>query len=74
MIDGVSFAGELQLYAFNSQLYSGWSDAESRPNGVAAVSVLLVIADFDHQSKVSRGVRIMTDALKISSSKGKNHV
>lgn len=72
MIDGMSFAAEMQLYAFNSQLYSGWDDAETRPNGVAAVTVLLVIADFEHQSKVSKGVRIVTEALKASASRGKH--
>lgn len=68
LIDGIHFPGELQMYAFNSQLYAGWSEAESRPNGVAAVSVLLMTAD--HQSKVSRGVKLLTEALKVSSSRG----
>lgn len=70
LIDGVYFPGELQLCAFNSQLYSSWSDAETRPNGVAAVSVMMLMAGFEQQNKVSRGVRTLTQALKISSLKG----
>ena len=69
VIDGVYFPGELQFYAFNSQLYSSWTEAESRPNGVAAVSVLLLTTD--HQSKLSPGFRQLTESLKSSANKGR---
>ncbi|KAL7062180.1 hypothetical protein AAHC03_01289 [Spirometra sp. Aus1] len=53
-IDNHAFPGEVQMYAFNSDLYSNFSVAVSRPNGVAAISfflkvscILLVIASKD---------------------------
>lgn len=42
-IDDHAFPGEIQLYAFNADLYSNFSVAVSRPNGVAAVSFFLKI-------------------------------
>ncbi|KAJ6215795.1 hypothetical protein RDWZM_010295 [Blomia tropicalis] len=43
-INGQQFAGELQLYAYNGQLYSNWSDAKRAPNGLAAISALVRLA------------------------------
>ena len=63
-IDGVSFTAELQLFAYNSQLYSSWRDSESRPNGVSAVSILVVLSDFDSQSKENKQLKGMSTALR----------
>ncbi|CAL8097811.1 unnamed protein product [Calicophoron daubneyi] len=43
-IDGYEFPAE--LYAFNLILYSNFSMAVSRPNGIAAISIFLKVADF----------------------------
>lgn len=40
-ISGFQFAGELQLYAYNAQLYANWSEAKRSPNGLAAISALI---------------------------------
>ncbi|KAH9285918.1 Carbonic anhydrase-related protein 10 [Echinococcus granulosus] len=42
-IDGKTFPGEIQLYAYNSDLYHNFTLAVSRPNGLAAVSLFLQI-------------------------------
>lgn len=47
-ISGQQFAGELQLIAYNSQLYSNFSEAESGPNGLAAFSLLIQPCNFEH--------------------------
>src|SRR6185503_1781014 len=74
-IDGLSFAAELQLFAFNSQLYSNWREAESRPNGVAAVAILVVL--LDRELKISKEdkegnkqLKLLADSLRVSN-KGK---
>ncbi|XP_074598290.1 carbonic anhydrase-related protein 10-like [Brevipalpus obovatus] len=40
-INGISFAGEIQLYFYNSQLYHNWSQAAQESNGLAAIAVLI---------------------------------
>ncbi|CAG2164215.1 unnamed protein product, partial [Oppiella nova] len=40
-ISGHQFPAEIQLYAFNSQLYANWSSAQSEANGVLAIAVLI---------------------------------
>ena len=40
-IAGQQFAGELQLYAFNGQLYANWSEARRSPNGLVALAVMI---------------------------------
>lgn len=40
-IDGRSFAGELQLFAYNWQLYRSYDEALTRPHGLLAVSILV---------------------------------
>ncbi|CAH8583011.1 unnamed protein product [Schistosoma haematobium] len=44
-IDGIAFPAELQLYAFNFILYQNFSNALSKPNGLAVLSVLFKIGD-----------------------------
>ncbi|XP_075676123.1 carbonic anhydrase-related protein 10-like isoform X2 [Dermatophagoides pteronyssinus] len=43
-IDGRRFPGELQLYAYNSQLYSNWSEAKREPNGLVAISIFIMVS------------------------------
>ena len=40
-IDSVSFPVEMQLYFYNSQLYSSWDEAVDQPNGLAAIAILI---------------------------------
>ncbi|VDN97205.1 unnamed protein product [Rodentolepis nana] len=40
-IDGKAFPGEIQLYAYNSDLYQNFSHAANRPNGIAAVTIFM---------------------------------
>ena len=72
VIDGSHFPAEVQLYAFNSQLYSTWAEAESRPNGVAAVAILVLIAGSEQQSRVSKGFGPLMHSLKVSCSQGES--
>ncbi|KAK4474174.1 hypothetical protein MN116_003474 [Schistosoma mekongi] len=44
-IDGKAFPGELQIYAFNTELYNNFSDASYRPNGILAVSVFFKLGN-----------------------------
>lgn len=69
-IDGLSFTAELQFFSFNSQLYSSWKDSEAKPNGVAVVSILVVLSDFDSQSKENKQLKAMTSALKSAANTG----
>jgi len=43
-----SFPAELQIFSFNTQLYSTYSEALDSPNGIVALSVLIQIGDTDH--------------------------
>ncbi|UXI22312.1 FCH and double SH3 domains protein 2-like [Sarcoptes scabiei] len=43
-INQKQFAGELQLYGYNSQLYTDWSDAKRSPNGLVAIAILIKIS------------------------------
>lgn len=40
-INGHQFPAEIQLYAFNSQLYTNWTAAQSEANGVLAIAILI---------------------------------
>ncbi|KAL5108492.1 Carbonic anhydrase-related protein 10 [Taenia crassiceps] len=40
-VNSFAYPGELQLYAYNSDLYQSFADAVDRPNGVAAFSSML---------------------------------
>ncbi|KAM7533452.1 hypothetical protein Aperf_G00000127804 [Anoplocephala perfoliata] len=42
-VNSFAYPGELQLYAYNSDLYQSFSDAVDRPNGIAAFSSMLQI-------------------------------
>lgn len=69
LIDGNAYPLEVQLYSFNSQLYSSWKEAESRPNGIAAIAILGLIANGDTASKTNSQVKIIAEAAKASSLK-----
>ncbi|CAH8473635.1 unnamed protein product [Heterobilharzia americana] len=49
MIDGKSFPGELQIYAFNSDLYHNFSYASYRPNGILALSVFFKLGNMTNK-------------------------
>lgn len=40
-INGVPFAGEIQFYFYNSQLYHNWTQASKESNGLAVIAVLI---------------------------------
>ncbi|ODN00232.1 Carbonic anhydrase-related protein 10 [Orchesella cincta] len=44
LIQGISFPAELQLYGFNVELYANLSDAQQKPNGVAAISIMIRVS------------------------------
>lgn len=44
-LNGIKFPGELQLYFYNHILYENHADAESQPNGLAVISVLIQLID-----------------------------
>nr|CAH8832589.1 unnamed protein product [Trichobilharzia regenti] len=48
-INGKAFPGELQIYAFNSDLYHNFSHASHRPNGILAVSVFFKIGNMTNK-------------------------
>ncbi|UXI22454.1 glutamate receptor ionotropic kainate 3-like [Sarcoptes scabiei] len=52
-IDGKRFPGELQLLAYNSQLYKDWSEAKRKPNGLAAIAIFIMISRASNPLKVS---------------------
>ena len=70
LIDGNSFPVEIQFYLFNSQLYSSWKDAESKPNGIASLALLALIANGDTASKTNLQFKLIAEAVKASSLKG----
>lgn len=50
-IDTIRFPAEVQLYHFNSQLYTNWSEAVRSPNGVAALAILVQRTNFEHPNE-----------------------
>lgn len=68
-IDGSQLPGEIQLYAYNSQLYNSWDEASNRAHGVVAVSILLQ-ATLDPNLTNSQ-LKKLTLALKNITAKGK---
>ena len=70
LIDGNSFPIEIQFYTYNSQLYTSWRDAESKPNGIAAIAVLGLIANGDTASRTNLQFKLIAEAVKASSLKG----
>lgn len=61
-IDEMQFPGELQLYAYNSQLYTNWTEAKKEPNGIAAISVFIVLAKNSNQANPA--LKHITNSLK----------
>ncbi|KAJ6215732.1 hypothetical protein RDWZM_010232 [Blomia tropicalis] len=70
-IDEQQFSGELQLYAYNSQLYANWSEAKREPNGIAAISVLVVLARSPSQANVA--LKHITNSLKNITKRGQTY-
>jgi hypothetical protein len=68
-IAGQQLPGELQLLAFNSQLYANWHDAQSRAHGLIAVSALIQLDDSGKHVQNKQLLRIV-HALKNITSKG----
>lgn len=50
-ISGQQFTGELQLIAYNSQLYGNYSEAETSPNGLFALSFLIQLCAYDSKEE-----------------------
>lgn len=55
-LNGIKFPGELQLYFFNHILYENYTDAESQPNGLAVISVLIQLIDNQENQNGKRNV------------------
>ncbi|CAL8079523.1 unnamed protein product [Orchesella dallaii] len=63
LIQGISFPAELQLYGFNVELYANLSDAQQKPNGVAAISIMIRVSDEDMMKPPNSELRILTSVL-----------
>ncbi|KAL7640656.1 UNVERIFIED_CONTAM: hypothetical protein RMT77_008931 [Armadillidium vulgare] len=48
-INGSTFPAELQIYAFNSELYNNFTDAVNKAHGVVAIAVLIQVGSEGHQ-------------------------
>ncbi|KAI1286864.1 Carbonic anhydrase-related protein 10 [Halotydeus destructor] len=59
-ISGHPFPGEVQLFAFNSQLYANWSESSNAINGIAAISVLIQLSNPDHPDDNQQMKRIIS--------------
>ncbi|XP_073997738.1 carbonic anhydrase-related protein B isoform X3 [Rhodnius prolixus] len=57
-INGHTFPAEIQIFGFNSQLYSNFSEAIHRSQGIVAISVLLQLGDLSNPE-----LRLLTDNL-----------
>ncbi|XP_054163860.1 carbonic anhydrase-related protein 10-like [Oppia nitens] len=69
-ISGHQFPAEIQLYAFNSQLYANWTTAQSEANGVLAIAVL--IAHTQQSIGGNAQLKHITHTLKNITAKGDN--
>ncbi|RWS09936.1 carbonic anhydrase-related protein 10-like protein, partial [Dinothrombium tinctorium] len=67
-IDGVQFSGEIQFYAYNSQLYGSWEEAANRAHGIVGVSVLIQTSSDARQA--NNQLKRITHVLKNITSKG----
>ena len=67
-ISSVQFPGEIQLYAYNSQLYSNWSEAQHQAHGLAAISVL--ITHSKNANQANNQLKHITHSLKNITDKG----
>ncbi|XP_070502301.1 carbonic anhydrase-related protein 10 [Chironomus tepperi] len=57
-VEGYTFPAEIQIFGYNSQLYTNYSDAVYRAQGIVAVSVLLQLGDLSNPE-----LRMLTDQL-----------
>ncbi|CAO1383134.1 unnamed protein product [Diamesa serratosioi] len=57
-VEGYTFPAEIQIFGYNSQLYSNFSDAVFRAQGIVGVSVLLQLGDLSNPE-----LRMLTDQL-----------
>ena len=67
-IAGHQFPGEIQFYAFNSQLFANWSAAQHEPNGILAIAVLIAHAKEFNQG--NNQLKHITQAMKSVTRKG----
>ncbi|KAL1491295.1 hypothetical protein ABEB36_011913 [Hypothenemus hampei] len=58
-ISGYSFPGEIQIFGFNSQLYSNYSEAVHKAQGIVVVSLLLQMGDLSNPE-----LRILTEQME----------
>lgn len=71
-IDGLRFPAEIQLYFYNSQLYSNWEEAVVRTHGAAAVAILIQL---NADPKFANGqLKRITHALRNITTKGQSLV
>ncbi|KAK9752775.1 Eukaryotic-type carbonic anhydrase [Popillia japonica] len=57
-INGYAFPAEIQIFGFNSQLYSNFSEALHKAQGIVVISLLLQLGDLSNPE-----LRILTDQL-----------
>ncbi|CAG9791959.1 unnamed protein product [Diatraea saccharalis] len=58
-INGYSFPAEIQIFGFNSQLYSNFSEALHKAQGIVSISLLLQLGDLSNPE-----LRILTEELE----------
>ncbi|PAV87734.1 hypothetical protein WR25_03770 [Diploscapter pachys] len=66
-VDRVRFPAEIQLFAYNSELYHNWTDARKNPRGILAISVLVEVG-----KKTRTELRRLTVASQSVTHKGQN--
>ncbi|XP_076043865.1 carbonic anhydrase-related protein 10-like [Oratosquilla oratoria] len=57
-VNGTSFPAEIQIYGFNAQLFTNFSEAVARAHGMVAISIMLKVA-----SQGTPELRPLTDAI-----------
>jgi len=68
-ISGRQFPAEIQLYAFNSQLFTNWSTAQHEPNGILGIGIFISQPKEAHQS--NKQLKTFIHAVKNVTNKGK---
>ncbi|XP_017850018.1 carbonic anhydrase-related protein 10 [Drosophila busckii] len=58
-VEGYTFPAEIQIFGYNSQLYTNFSDALNRAQGIVGVSILLQLGDLSNPE-----LRMLTDQLE----------
>ncbi|XP_065345568.1 carbonic anhydrase-related protein 10-like [Cloeon dipterum] len=66
-IHGHAFPAELQLYGYNSELYRNMTEAQHRPHGIAAISLMLQVGDVPNPE-----LRVLTSAFSKLTYRGSN--